>query len=420
MSHTLTTRLRDRSGAALPVALFGLVAVTLLVTTALLTSNTEFAISSAHRGAAASLYSSDAALEQYVADRSASAVPTIPAWMVPTNVPGAVTTVTGPDNRVYGVQVTRMLQTVRPAATRTDPTAIADEVFSLVVSPQNGRGRAVGAFLRVMRNGPRLNTNINAGATSGGNLKVSGNATISDGRSGVNYCNTPDNQSDFAVQVTQGSRIDLGNNAGGNLEGATNVTDYGKNQLEERLLGPGLTLEKLAQSARLKFGPRFGTESFNSTRMNATQSDTMYDWGCPQVLLPGFTCPAGSATRDVVVAIDAGGGEVRINGDYGQGMIIILNGSLSIQGNFVYKGIILVEKDMNIRGGNGGNEAKIEGAVVAFGESSTVEDNVTGTATIKYNFCAIQDAENALNNTAARNGNQLRNGGTYGWYELIR
>lgn len=420
MIHSVLGRVRDRRGAALPVALFGLVAVSLLVTTALLTSNTEYAISAAHRGAAASLYNSDAALEQYVANRFAAAAGAgANQWMVPTTEPGAVTTVTGPDNRVYSVQVTRMKQKIL-AVPRTAPSALADEIFSLVVSPQNGRGRAVGAFLRVQRSAPRLTTSINAGATSGGDLKVTGNATISDGRSGVNYCNTSDNQSDYAVQVTKGSRISLGNNSAGNLEGATNVTDWDKSELERRVLGPNMTLERLADAAGLKFGARFGTPGFGNTRPSATQSDTMYNWGCPQVLLSPGTCPAGSAARDVVVAIDAGGGEVRINGDYGQGMIIILNGSLSIQGNFVYKGIILVEKDMNIRGGNGGNESKIEGAVVAFGESSTVEDNLSGTATIKYNFCAIQDAENALNNTAALSGDQQRRGGTFGWYELIR
>ena len=34
-----------------------------------------------------------------------------------------------------------------------------------------------------------------------------------------------------------------------------------------------------------------------------------------------------------------------INGDYGQGILIVVNGSLKIQGNFIFRGIVLVEKD---------------------------------------------------------------------------
>jgi hypothetical protein len=120
------------------------------------------------------------------------------------------------------------------------------------------------------------------------------------------------------------------------------------------------------------------------------------------------------------VAIDANGGTAKIGGRYGQGMLIVLNGSLEIQGNFIYKGIILVERDMNIRGGAAGSESKIEGGIVAFGSSSTVEDNITGTATIKYNFCAIRDAEGALNNSALTNAPQSLAGATFAWYELIR
>lgn len=417
MTHPVLTRVRDRRGAALPVALFGLVAVSLLVTTALLTSNTEYAISAAHRGAAASLYNSDAALEQFVANRFSVGGKD---WMVPTEA-GAPATVTGPDNRTYSVQVTRMSQKIAPVD-RSAANSLADEVFSLVVSPQNGRGRAVGAFLRVQRGGARLTTNINAGATSGGDVRVSGNATISDGRSGVNYCGTSDNQSDYSVQATAGSKITVGNNSSGNLEGPTNITTYNKSEMATRLLGAGMTLDKLAEYASIKFGPAFNQPAFGNTRPNATRTgaDAKYNWGCPQVLMASFTCPAGSAANDVVVAIDAAGGDVSINGDYGQGMLIILNGSLRIQGNFVYKGIILVEKDMRILGGQGNEESKIEGSIIAFGESSTVEDNFSGTATVKYNFCAIQDAENAINNRTALNGNQMRNGGTFGWYELIR
>ncbi|MBW3570280.1 MAG: hypothetical protein KY467_04165 [Gemmatimonadetes bacterium] len=410
MSNRFARLAADRRGVALPVALFGLVAVSLLVTTALLTSSTEYAISAAHRTAAGSLYTADAALEQYVFDRAQAGG----IFMTPTQ--GGVAQ--GPGGKTYQIQVARLAWTddQNPPA----GTVAATETFSLVALPQDGRGRGVGAFLNLRRSFATLNTNINAGATSGGDLTVSGNATISDGRSGTNYCGTANNTSDYAVQVTAGSRINLSGNADDNLEGATNVTDYDKSRLAENILGPGVTLTDLADRAQIKFGARWDSAAYATTPINEESgTNPKYRWGCPAVL--GVQCPsAASAAKHVVVAIDAGGGSVRINGRYGQGMIIVLNGSLEIQGNFTYKGIILVEKDMFIRGGQAGEESKIEGGVIAFGSSSTVEDNITGTATIKFNRCAVRDAERALNAAGLQSAPQQRAGSTFAWYELIR
>jgi hypothetical protein len=401
----------NRRGVALPVALFGLVAVSLLVTTALLTSSTEYAISAAHRSAAGALYNADAALEQYVFDRARSG---LEKYMLPTQDAVAQ----GPDGKSYRIQVDRL--SLLPDAASPVGFITGTEVLSLVALPQDGRGRGVGAFLRVTRRLPALNTSINAGATSGGNLAVSGNATISDGRSGTNYCGIGNNQSDYAVQVTKNSTITLSGNSGENLEGATNVTDYDKSKLEENILGPGVTLRSLADRAHIKFGARWDSAAYQQTVINEeSATPAKYRWGCPAVL--GVACPnAASADKHVVVAIDAGGGVVNINGRYGQGMLVVLNGSLNIQGNFTYKGIILVEKDMFIRGGQAGEESKIEGGVIAFGASSTVEDNITGTATIKFNRCAVRDAERALNIAGLPDAPQVPLGGTFAWYELIR
>ncbi|CAA9346108.1 MAG: hypothetical protein AVDCRST_MAG89-2871, partial [uncultured Gemmatimonadetes bacterium] len=242
MQHEFFRRARDRSGAALPVALMGLVAITLLVTAALFTSSTEYAISGAHRLAASSLYSADAALEQYLANQVGT---NANAWLTVTNA-GAVQ---GPDGTAYTVQVDKLRDSI---VIKSDPMK-RFETYSLLVQPAGGRGRGVGAFIRVERQADRLGTKINAGATSGGDLKVSGNATISDGRSGTNYCNAADNQSDYAVQVTAGASIDLGNNATKNLEGVADTADYSKEFLEENVLGTGMTVRELAENAQIQF-----------------------------------------------------------------------------------------------------------------------------------------------------------------------
>lgn len=407
----------DRRGVALPVALFGLVAVSLLVTTALLTSSTEYAISAAHRTAAGSLYNADAALEQYLFERAQQGGVFLNA------ADNAPRIAQGPDGQAYSIQVARLSWTRNDLLAKTPGNMAAEEMFSLVAQPQNGRGRGVGAFVTLLREAPPLNANINAGATSGGDLKVSGNATISDGRSGVNYCNAADSTSDYAVQVTKGAEIDLGSNAAKNLEGAADTADFTKEELEGVVLGPNLTLQSMADMAQYKFGPRWNQPEFETKVIigtNTVGADTMYNWGCPQQLLDDYTCPNTSASRFRTVAIDANGGSVKINGRHGQGVIIVLNGSLEIQGNFVFKGIILVERDIFIRGGSAGQESKIEGGVIAFGQSSTVEDNITGTATIKYNTCANAEAMAAFNQNALQSADQDRNGSTFAWYELIR
>jgi hypothetical protein len=406
---------RNRRGAALPVALMGLVAVSLLVTAALFTSSTEFAISAAHRTGATSLFDADAALEQYVADRLGAGLA-----MAPTPAAG----VQGPGGAAYTVQVDRMSDSRNREA---DPMT-RTEIFSLLVQPANGRGRGVGAFITAKRSVKPLRTNINSGATSGGAINISGSSVISNGSDQSNYCGADDNESDFAVQVTSdacadgtASCIDAGER---NLDGEKGVTNFTKAQLAERLLGSGVTLRSLAQNAGIKFGAMFDTTDYShNTRANSsTSTPRKYNWGCPAAL--GVACPSTAAAElHTVVAIDASrlfDRTVVINGDYGQGIIIILNGNLRIQGNFVFKGILLVEGDMDIKGGSGGEDAKIEGSVVAFGANSAVADNVSGNATIRYNTCGIKDAERALNDAALDNAPQARSGGTFAWYELIR
>src|SRR5688572_11463397 len=73
MYGTVIDRARDERGVALPLALLGLVTVSLLVTTALVTSSTELAISGAHRDATEGLYSAEGGLQAYVAERGTTA-----------------------------------------------------------------------------------------------------------------------------------------------------------------------------------------------------------------------------------------------------------------------------------------------------------------------------------------------------------
>ncbi|HET7231774.1 MAG TPA: hypothetical protein VFJ16_17310 [Longimicrobium sp.] len=411
-------------GIALPLALLGLVAVTLLVTTVLLTSGTEFAVSASQKDADRSLYNANGALESFVAQHAQL-----------TAAPNA-RFVEGTDSVTFGglkytVSLVRLSRVSTETATRTDAT----DTWSLTAVPRT-RGRGVGSMIRVTRGLPKLTLNVSAGATSGGNFSVGGSSTVSNGRSGQVGCASGDTVKS-SVQVTAGSRIDV--NGSPTLEGKGDTSTVTKAQLMNSVLGTNITLDTLAKYADIRFGARLGgaaewpnsqSKGPNQT-WSLTSADSVFNWGCPKLDVANtVTCDPDMAKRFVVVAIDATNmkdqaglpNPVTINGDYGQGMLIILNGSLNVQGNFIFRGIILVDQDLSISGGSGGNKfaGKIEGTVVAFGTQSSVEDNVNGNATIRYNKCSIVDAQNALNDGRLDDMPQVLANSTFAWYELVR
>ncbi|HEU4561976.1 MAG TPA: hypothetical protein VFS20_29385 [Longimicrobium sp.] len=410
-----------KKGIALPLALLGLVAVTLLVTTLLLTSGTEFAVSASQREAGRSLYDASGAVEQYVSQRAQLAA--------------ANSFVEGPAATSFdGVNYTLSLaQLSRKITLETADSTRATDTWSITAVPTSGRGRGVGALLRVNRALDKLTINVTAGATSGGNFSVGGTSTISNGRSGQVGCANGDTVRN-SVQVTAGSQISVNGNP--TLQGKGDTATFTKEQLVQQILGANVTLDTLMKYATIKFGASLGAPEWPgnirpSQDYSLTTADSVYNWGCPQADVAGTTtCNDASRRRFVVVAIDAANlkdqaglpNPVTLNGDYGQGILIIKNGSLNVQGNFIFRGIILVDQDLSISGGSGGNKfsGKIEGTVVAFGTQSSVEDNVNGNATIRYNKCSIVDAQNALNNRRLDDMPQVMSNSTFAWYELVR
>ncbi|HYH83215.1 MAG TPA: hypothetical protein VEX86_25690 [Longimicrobium sp.] len=407
-----------RSGIALPLALLGLVVVTLLVTTLLVTSGSEFAVSASQRDADRSLYAANGALEGYVAGQVASGV-------VNAFVEGADAT------QFDGVPYTLSLALLSNQVTITPSSGSGLETWSLTAVPTLPvRGRGVGALVRVTRTLTNARLNVNAGFTSGGNVKVGGSATVSDGTGQVGCDST---KSAYSVEVTAGSTVDAGD---GNLQGAWQTSATTKAGLMRSVLG--MPLDSLAlQTAQIKFGPMFTAARMcpdrpsgvcptwpNNVRPSHTFSlagaDSVYNWGCPVGHIGNNDCSTAGANRFVVVAIDGNGTDVKLNGDWGQGVLMILNSTLEIQGNFVFRGIVLVDKDLKITGGNGPYVGKMEGTVVAFGENSQVTDNVLGNATIRYNRCSINDAQNALNRNRLDQMPQRLGQPTFAWYELVR
>lgn len=398
-------------GIALPLALLGLVAVTLLVTTVLLTSGSEFAVSASQKDADRSLYSATGALEEYVAGQAALGT--------------ATAFVEGNDTHTFdGVNYTLNVARLANLVTFNPNGASSSETWSLTAVPQRGRG--VGGLIRLSRSLVNARIAVNAGFTSGGNVSIGGSSEVSNGSSGQVGCDSA--AAPYSVEVTAGATVSAGSK---NLEGSSHVSSTAKADLMRSVLG--VPLDSLAQAAQIKFGPMYKCPGYTnqvcpewpnnvrpSDSYSLTTADSVYNWGCPADDVGSSNCNGG-ADRFVVVGIDAKNiGSVKLNGDWGQGILMILHGSLEIQGNFIFRGIILVDKDLKVTGGSGHFDGKLEGTVVAFGENSEVTDDVRGNAVIRYNRCSINDAQNALNRNRLDQMPQVLGQPTFAWYELVR
>ena len=61
-----------------------------------------------------------------------------------------------------------------------------------------------------------------------------------------------------------------------------------------------------------------------------------------------------------------------------------------------------------------------EGAAVALGDGSRVSAGERGGAVIRYNRCAVNEAQNTLNRERVEQMPQVLNQPTFAWFELAR
>lgn len=393
--------IRDRRGIALPLALLGLVIVSFLVVTAIVTSGAELTGSSTHQRATASLYESEAALEQYVATKAAGGAARSDS-LSPTKPAG------DPLIGGFAMHVGRLFSDVDTV----DRKLYQSQLYSVVAAPAGARGRSVGAFIETKREAEIFLLDVKAGVTVGGDAVVGGNAVISDGSNNLEACDAA--PAEHAIQVAAGSSITQKGSS--QIIGTADTATFQKTEMVQQILG-GLTIQQAVALATVKMkksefnkAPRSHDSGVPRLRSNP------FNWGCPA----GQNCSTIAANQDNVnyhpmVAIDAEGGKVTISGDHGQGVLIIHNGSAEISGNMVYHGIVVVERDLMVRG-----TVRIQGAIVSLGSNSTVEDDLTGTATVTYNRCANTKAQESANEQRLLNAAQLFPSRTSNWFERIQ
>jgi hypothetical protein len=414
----------NRQGVAFPIALLGILGVSVTVTAVLLTATTENALSFAHKDATRDLYVSQGAVEAYVAEKG----------MQLTAIENfSYLRVGDPETNRTRITV-RQIGSARPSAPNAQDNWPRDLLFAVEAQPFNS-GRTIGALARVMSGAlPPILNNVKSAVTSGSNVTVGGNTTLSDGEDSQ-LCD-PAKKAENAIKVGDDDNITWNGvskskmvGTEGNMSGP--VTSY-----VEQLLGVKMT--DLIANAKIKFAPGefTGNTTVSSFKTGNTLNvanlldpkQTPFNWGCPEDLmaLSNTPCEADTDTEHApIVAIDAKNGNnwgtVTVNLDHGQGIIVVYNGHLNIQGNLVYKGLILVEGGFKITG-TGNSGVRIEGAVIglgigAGGAENEVDQMIGGSPTIRYNACAIDAVLNGIN---AQFPFQRQISRTSSWYEAVR
>jgi Tfp pilus assembly protein PilX len=396
----------DERGIALPLALMGLVVVTLLVTAALLSSSTEMATSQARTDGSQGLYRAEAAVDRYL-----SAVALAGARLQDSTGVRTYTLADGdPATTDPRIRLTNTTLSVVTAA-----NGAVTRTFSVLSEPLRGevtRGRAVVAMVQQNTPPPMpFATNVKSAISLGGDLDVNGNAfTISGRRQSSDSCTATGVD---AVQKTQDSDITANNtnhmrnfigqdSLGNNTESWASIktiAGVSRQQLAYNALGltPGQTLNDLiaALPPSKKFGPRFGTP--------VSAFDGRVDW------------------TDKVAVIDGNGGPVDLVGD--SGVVIVVNGHVRMRGNSSFKGIIIVEGNFDLAG-----TPTVNGAIISLGVYSTPTGNVinldsnaigNGHVTVQFNKCSIRAAERAFRNASADGGIPTTQT-PFAWFEVVR
>lgn len=398
--------LANERGVALPIAVLGLIAVSLMVTGALISSSTEMALTAAHVDGTQSLYEVDAAVEDFVRASHAAGTVTL-----------------GASTHTYaGAPYTMNVATLRSEDGTAGNQSNVTRTYSIAAARASGRGRRVALFVTATRQWFTVETDVNQGVGSGGGIANSGNSQIS---AFSDLC-ANENSLGVAVAFTNDvsqhdkEELDLSRIDGD----TTTLTNVSRTQLIQQSLG-NMTKAEFFRYATIKFGYDDNAQFPSSAHPSSFDYgyDNKLNWGCPRDMV---TCDAGSpndSTKVPIIAIEAGGATIDLQGDHGQGILYVHNGSVKITGQFLFKGIIIVEAGSDSNSGRfeiagtGAEGTKIEGALIATG--GVKDSRLSGNAVVNYNMCAVDGAEAALN-AAQGNNTAFTFATTHSWMELVQ
>ena len=268
-------------------------------------------------------------------------------------------------------------------------------------SQDSAARQSVGVIVRLKT----IQLNVNAALKTRGSVRVGGSSEIN-GTDQVpsGWAGCPATRPDLpGIRLTTADSINIQN---GGCSDYSCLTGNPKIQTDNTITSTSLTT--------------FGDQTFDDLRSLATKflpggtytgiapvcsvagcisgtctTSNLLNWGSP--FAP--TGPCGNYFP--IIWID---GDVSINGDNGQG-ILIVNGDLSVQGGFEFYGPVVVRQTLRTSGTGG----HFNGGVIA-ANTDLGAISVLGDATINYSSCALSRALNA-----SATGAQMRE---RGWINL--
>ncbi|HEV7586903.1 MAG TPA: hypothetical protein VGO40_02140 [Longimicrobium sp.] len=388
----------DRRGIALPVALLALVALTLMVTTVMLTSGSQGAAATAHADATQSLYDAESGLQSYVIAQATQ--------QNAFTVGASTVTVTGTTRQV---QVTRALlfsQGAAPAPIFRTWAVTAEGIRRDTVS-----GRAVTALVRQYTPSSNIGLNIQSAITLGGDLDVNGNAFTVNGQ---NSCGQGAGYQ--AVQSAYNSNVTTNGSGGNKFNNFTGVSNGQNTTGKAAIDSTGLTRTQLVNQV-------LGNKTLASiialvpiSKKWCWTGTCQFRSGSPLANRPLFS--GTMAITDSIAVVDGGGGTVSVSG--GSGVLIITNGGVSLGGNAVFNGVIIVEGNFSLAG-----TPTVTGALISLAMTGQNEINVdtqdnsgiAGHVTVQYDQCKVSAAMNAF---ASQAQPPTTSSTTFAWAELVR
>lgn len=358
---------RRDAGFALPVAIFALVVLGVLVTGGFYMARQESRIGSASEFGSRAFYLAEKGLNEVFEDYDASDFRAISLL--------GVDTVTGSeDEGDWTVEIFRASQKM----VFLDATGTITEGGAVL----QGASRRVGAIARLYY----ADIENLAALTTRGQTQVSGTADI--------YGNDsiPSEWSGLCSDYPQSDKPGIVTNDSSEIsgQGASSVSGDPQAIQEDTTVNDStftvfgnITYDDLVAMAQwTRPGDASSTVSAARVTLNGDGTCNTGDpsnWGDPEN--PGDPCGSWFP----ITHFDGNGS---ISGDYGQG-IILVDGDLRIQGNFVFYGLIIVQGTLDLRGT--GQGIKIFGGIMA-SNADLESQSVTGGSSIHNSTCAIKRA----------------------------
>ncbi len=375
--------LRNERGMALAIAIVALVIVGAFIAGALFSGTQEQRVAENVRRVQASFGVAEAGVYDII--RGWSASPTLQqtytglTWY-PTNAPPST------------LAINRTTDATRTGSYSGTMYKFNDELYLIDITGSDtmslaGRIRGGGASQRIgllARIRP-LKINTRASLTAGGGNIVAGNASI-DGNDHV-----PDGWSGCGPLDTARAGLRIQDDATVSVSGHPTITGSPA-VLKDSTVADStfntfgdVTYSDLIGRATINLagGQNFATGIAPTTVNGQCETTNVRNWGSPTTP----TGPCGNYFPIIHIA-----GDATINGMEGQGMLLV-DGSLAVQGGFQFFGIVIVKGSLRTAGG-GGTPAHFWGMVMAQDTValSDTTNNISGNANLLYSKCAVLKA----------------------------